>query len=36
MGYDLTIEPLGQTITLEDGQTILDASLRHGIYLPHA
>ena len=36
MGYELTIEPLGQTITVEDGQTILDASLRHGSYLPHA
>ncbi len=36
MSYELTIEPLGQTITVEDGQTILDASLRHGIYLPHA
>lgn len=36
MGYELTIEPLGQTITVEDGQTILDASLRQGIYLPHA
>lgn len=36
MGYELTIEPLGQTIEVEDGQTILDASLRHGIYLPHA
>ena len=36
MSYELTIEPLGQTITVEDGQTILDASLRHVIYLPHA
>jgi len=36
MSYQLTIEPLGQTITIEDGQTILDASLRAGIYLPHA
>ncbi len=36
MTYQLTIEPLGQTIDVEDGQTILDASLRAGIYLPHA
>jgi phenol hydroxylase P5 protein len=36
MSYQLTIEPLGQTIEVEDGQTILDASLRAGIYLPHA
>jgi phenol hydroxylase P5 protein len=36
MTYQLTIEPLGQTIDIEDGQTILDAALRAGIYLPHA
>lgn len=36
MSYQLTIEPIGQTIAVEDGQTILDAALRHGIYLPHA
>ncbi len=36
MSYALTIEPLGQTIEIEDGQTILDAALRAGIYLPHA
>ena len=36
MGHDLTIEPLGETIHVEDGQTILDACLRHGIWLPHA
>ena len=36
MAYELTIEPLGQTTAVEDGQTILDASLRAGIYLPHA
>jgi len=36
MSYELTIEPLGQTIEIEDGQTILDAALRAGIYLPHA
>ncbi|WP_026928188.1 NADH:ubiquinone reductase (Na(+)-transporting) subunit F [Granulicoccus phenolivorans] len=36
MSYELTIEPLGQTIDLEEEQTILDAALRAGIYLPHA
>jgi phenol hydroxylase P5 protein len=36
MSYELTIEPLGRTIEVEDGQTILDASLRAGVYLPHA
>ncbi len=36
MGYQLTIEPLGATIEVEDGQTMLDAALRQGIYLPHA
>lgn len=36
MSYQLTIEPLGQTIEIEEGQTILDAALRAGIYLPHA
>lgn len=36
MSYALTIEPLGQTIEVEEGQTVLDAALRAGIYLPHA
>jgi len=36
MSHQLTIEPLGQTIEVEEGQTILDAALRAGIYLPHA
>lgn len=36
MSYQLTIEPLGQSIEVQDGQTILDAALRAGIYLPHA
>lgn len=36
MSYALTIEPLGRTIDVEDGQTILDAALRAGVYLPHA
>jgi len=34
--YQLTIEPLGATIEVEEGQTVLDAALRQGIYLPHA
>jgi phenol hydroxylase P5 protein len=36
MGHQLTIEPIGQVLEVEDGQTILDAALRAGIYLPHA
>lgn len=36
MTYQLTIKPLGETIEVEEGQTMLDAALRHGIYLPHA
>lgn len=36
MSYELTIEPLGETIEVEDEQTILDACLRAGIWLPHA
>lgn len=36
MSYQLTIEPLGATVDVEEGQTMLDAALRHGIYLPHA
>src|ERR1035437_1720635 len=36
MSYELTIEPLGRSIEVEAGQTILDAALRAGIYLPHA
>jgi len=34
--YQLTIEPLGATIEVEEGQTVLDAALRQGIYIPHA
>ena len=36
MSHALTIEPLGRTIEVEEGQTILDAALRAGIFLPHA
>lgn len=36
MSFELTIEPLGISVDIEEGQTILDAALRAGIYLPHA
>ena len=36
MTYQLTIEPTGDAIDVAKGQTILDACLRSGIYLPHA
>jgi phenol/toluene 2-monooxygenase (NADH) P5/A5 len=36
MSYQLTIEPLGTTIEVEEGQTLLDAALRSGLYIPHA
>lgn len=36
MGYRLTIEPLGQAVEVEEGQTMLDACLRRGVWLPHA
>ncbi|WP_020203481.1 NADH:ubiquinone reductase (Na(+)-transporting) subunit F [Cupriavidus sp. WS] len=34
--YALTIEPIGQTIPIAPGQTVLDACLRGGVWLPHA
>lgn len=36
MSFHLTIEPLGQTVDVDEGQTILDAAMRAGVYLPHA
>lgn len=36
MGYQVKIEPLGQAVEVEEGQTILDACLRVGVWLPHA
>ncbi len=36
MSYEVTIEPLGETIEVEEEQTILDAALRAGVWLPHA
>ncbi|MDN0075342.1 2Fe-2S iron-sulfur cluster binding domain-containing protein [Crenobacter sp. SG2303] len=34
--HRLTIEPLGQTIDVEEDQTLLAACLRNGVWLPHA
>lgn len=36
MSYQLTIEPIGATVDIEEGQTVLDACLRAGVWLPHA
>ena len=36
MTYEVTVEPTGDVIEVEEGQTILDAALRAGVYLPHA
>lgn len=36
MSYEVTIEPMGVVVDVEEGQSILDAALRMGIYLPHA
>jgi phenol hydroxylase P5 protein len=36
MSHTLTIEPLGTTIEVAQGQTLLDAALRQGVYIPHA
>ena len=36
MSYTLEIEPTGDTLEIEETQTLLDASLRQGVYLPHA
>lgn len=36
VSFRLTIEPLGETIEVEDGQSMLDAALRAGIGLPYA
>ncbi|RJF88860.1 phenol hydroxylase [Oleomonas cavernae] len=33
--YKVTVEPLGQAVLVAEGQTILDACLRNGIYLPY-
>ena len=36
MARKVTIEPLGREISVGENQTILDACLRQGIWLPHA
>ncbi len=36
MSFRLTIEPTGDEIAVEEGQNILDACLRAGVWLPHA
>lgn len=34
--YQVTVEPTGDVVEVEEGQTILDASLRQGVWLPFA
>ncbi|PFG10274.1 NADH:ubiquinone reductase (Na(+)-transporting) subunit F [Marinobacter sp. LV10MA510-1] len=36
MSYTVTIEPIGEQIEVEEGQTILQAALRQGVWLPFA
>ncbi len=36
MSYSITIEPIGASVEVRDGQTVLDACLRAGVWLPHA
>lgn len=36
MSYEVTVEPTGDIIEVEEGQTILDAALRQGIWIPFA
>ena len=36
MSYEVTIEPTGDVIEVEDGQTLLQAALRQGVWLPFA
>lgn len=36
MSYQVTVEPTGDLIEVEEGQTILDAALRQGVWLPFA
>lgn len=36
MSYQVTIEPTGEQIDVEEGQTILQAALRQGVWLPFA
>ena len=34
--YEVTIEPTGDVVEVDEGQTLLDASLRQGVWLPFA
>lgn len=36
MTYEVTVEPTGDIIEVEDEQTLLDAALRQGVWLPFA
>ncbi|MFG6177729.1 NADH:ubiquinone reductase (Na(+)-transporting) subunit F [Halomonas sp. THAF12] len=36
MSYEVTIEPTGEIVEVEEGQTLLDAALRQGVWLPFA
>jgi phenol hydroxylase P5 protein len=36
MSFTLTIEPIGEDVAVAEGQTVLDACLRAGVWLPHA
>ncbi|KAB7884481.1 NADH:ubiquinone reductase (Na(+)-transporting) subunit F [Poseidonibacter ostreae] len=36
MACKLEIEPTGDIVDIQEGQTLLDAALRQGVYLPHA
>ncbi len=36
MSFEVTVEPTGDIIEVEEGQTLLDAALRQGVWLPFA
>jgi phenol/toluene 2-monooxygenase (NADH) P5/A5 len=36
MTFQMTIEPLSHAVEVQENQTLLDAALRNGVYLPHA
>ncbi|MAC32862.1 MAG: phenol hydroxylase [Haliea sp.] len=36
MSYEVRVEPTGDVVEVEEGQTLLDASLRQGVWLPFA
>ncbi|MBP6116247.1 MAG: 2Fe-2S iron-sulfur cluster binding domain-containing protein [Neisseriaceae bacterium] len=36
MSYQVTVEPTGDIIAVDEGQTLLDAALRQGVWLPFA